>query len=267
MILRCLVEGNSIRAIVRMTGAAKNTVTKLLVDVGMACATYQDKHMRNLPCVRLQCDEIWTFNYCKRKNIPPSKEFDTTVGDVWTWTAICADTKIVPGWWIGGRDAGRATQFMHDLASRLANRIQLTSDGHSDYLNAVDAAFGNNIDYAMLVKLYGPDGNPDKPELRYSPAKVNGTRRRKISGDPDSQHISTSYAERQNLTMRMSIRRFTRLTNAFSKKIENLGHAVALHFMHYNYCRKHQTIAQTPAQAAGIADHQWSIEEIVALLP
>lgn len=266
-IVAALVEGNSIRATCRMTGAAKNTVTKLLCDLGRASSKYMDLHMRNLPCRRLECDEIWSFVYCKNKNVPDSKAMDPHVGDMWTWTAICADTKLVPSFWIGGRDAGTARDFMLDLASRLSHRVQLTTDGHQPYLSAVDEAFGNDIDYAMLVKLYGPDASGKGPERKYSPGRCNGRRKHKITGNPIQKNVSTSYAERLNLTTRISIRRFTRLTNAFSKKVENLVHAVSLHFMHYNYCRKHQTIAQTPAQAAGIADHQWSIEEIVALLP
>ncbi len=266
MIVRCLVEGNSIRATVRMTGAAKNTVVKLLRDLGQACSEYQDRALRNLPCKRLQVDEIWSFVYAKARNVPASMATDPSVGDVWTWVAIDADTKLVPTYMLGGRDAGTARAFMQDLAGRLSERVQLTSDGHQAYLSAVDAAFGENIDYAMLVKLYGPDGNPSKPESKYSPGKCNGSKKHKIKGNPDREHVSTSYAERQNLTMRMSMRRFTRLTNAFSKKAENLAHAVSLHFMHYNFCRKHQTINKTPAQAAGVADHRWTIEELVGLL-
>jgi len=249
-----------------MTGAAKNTVTKLLCDLGKACSFYMDREMRNLSCLRLECDEIWSFVYCKNKNVPVSKASDAGVGDVWTWTAICADTKLVPSFMVGGRDAGAARDFMNDLAGRLAYRVQLTTDGNSVYLMAVEEAFGDDIDYAILQKIYGTDANYKRPETRYSPAKVNGIRRRTIIGKPNRKHVSTSYVERNNLTMRMSIRRFTRLTNAFSKKLENLTHAVALHFMHYNYCWKHQTIKMTPAQAAGIADHRWSIEEIIGLL-
>ena len=265
-IIAALVEGCSIRATCRITGAAKNTVSKLLCDVGAACERYQDRDMRNLPCTRLECDEIWSFVYAKAKNVPYAKITDAGIGDMWTWIAICADTKLVPTWWIGGRDAGTAERFMRNLAGRLANRVQLTTDGHQPYLKAVESAFGDNIDFAMLVKLYGPDGNDRKPESKYSPGKCNGSRRHRIKGQPVYEHVSTSYAERQNLTMRMSMRRFTRLTNAFSKKVENLGHAVALHFMHYNYCRKHMSINKTPAQAAGLTDHRWKIEEIIALL-
>ncbi len=188
------------------------------------------------------------------------------VGDVWTWVAIDADTKLVPTFMVGKRDAGAATAFLADLKSRLAHRVQLTSDGHSPYLNAVDDTFGDDIDYAMLVKYYGPDSNAKRPEARYSPGRFNGARSRRIKGNPDRDHVSTSYVERQNLTMRMHMRRFTRLTNGFSKKIENLIHAVSLHFMYYNYCKKHQTLGITPAEAAGLADHQWSIEEMLGIL-
>ena len=265
-IVSALVEGNSIRATCRMTGAAKNTGLKLLARLGKACSDYQDRTLRNLPCRRLQVDEIWCFVYAKAKNVPLSKACDPGVGDVWTWTAIHAETKLVPSYMIGGRDTGAARQFMQDMASRLSHRVQLTSDGHGPYLKAVDEAFGADIDYAMLVKFYGPDGNPNKPESKYSPGKCNGSRRHKITGNPEIQHVSTSYAERQNLTMRMSMRRFTRLTNGFSKKVEKLAHAVSLHFMHYNFCRKHETLGMTPAEAAGVADHQWTIEELIGLL-
>ncbi|MCP4593295.1 MAG: DDE-type integrase/transposase/recombinase [bacterium] len=265
-VVAALVEGNSIRATCRMTGAAKNTVAKLLRDLGMACANFQDRELRNLPCAKLQVDEIWSFVYAKAKNVPADKLSDPNVGDVWTWTAICADTKLVPSWLIGGRDAHAATVFMRDLASRLAHRVQLTSDGHSPYLKAVDDILGEDVDYAMLAKLYGADGNPNKPETKYSPGKVNGTRRNAIKGNTDRMHVSTFYVERQNLTMRMCMRRFTRLTNTFSKKVENLAHAVAIHFMHYNFCRKRQTLRMTPAQVAGVTDHRWSIEEMLSLL-
>jgi IS1 family transposase len=265
-VIAALVEGNSIRATVRMTGVAKNTVTKLLRDIGTACSKYQDRTLRNLPCKRLQLDEIWSFVYAKSRNVPESKLCEPHVGSVWTWVALDADTKLVPTYLIGGRDAGTATAFVRDLASRLANRVQLTSDGLAAYVNAVDDAFGQDIDFAMLIKMYGPDGNPRKPESKYSPGKCNGSKKHKMTGNPDREHVATSYVERQNLTMRMSMRRFTRLTNAFSKKAENLAHAVSLHFMHYNFCRKHQTLGMTPAQAAGVTDHQWTLEELVGLL-
>lgn len=262
-VIAALVEGNSIRATVRMTGAAKNTVTKLLVDLGDACNTYQDAVMRNLPCQRLQCDEIWAFCHSKQKNVAPEHHGILGYGDVWTWTAIDADTKLVPSWLVGLRNATYANAFITDLAARLAHRVQLTTDAHRPYLEAIEGAFGADIDYAMLVKLYGTD---PESERRYSPAKCIGTDQRVIQGNPEQAHISTSYVERQNLTMRMSMRRFTRLTNAFSKKIENLEAAVSLHFMYYNFARVHQTIRTTPAVAAGVADHVWTLEEIARLL-
>ena len=264
-VVAALVEGNSIRATCRMTDTAKGTVIRLLADIGRACAEYQDKALRNLPCRRIQCDEIWSFCYAKQKNVPADKQGKFGYGDVWTWTALCADTKLVPSWQIGGRDAGSAYAFAEDLAGRLAqNRVQLTTDGHRVYLEAVESAFGANIDYAMLVKLYGADR--EESEARYTPAECISCRPIPISGRPDPRHISTSFVERQNLTMRMQMRRFTRLTNAFSKKVENLAHAVALHFMHYNFCRIHQTLRVTPAMEAGVADHVWELEEIVGLL-
>jgi len=262
-VIKALVEGNSIRATCRITGTAKGTVLRLLAEVGEACAKYQDEHLRNLTCRRIQCDEIWSFCYAKEKNVPDDVKGTFGFGDVWTWTALDADTKLVPAWAIGSRGAETANEFLHDLADRLAHRIQLTTDGHKVYLNAVENVFGIDIDYAMLVKLYGP-GPSD--EGRYSPAKCNGTETHVVRGNPDPKHISTSYVERQNLTMRMSMRRFTRLTNAFSKKIENLAYAVAPHFMHYNFCRVHKTLGTTPAVAAGIADHEWTVAEIVNLL-
>jgi IS1 family transposase len=263
-ILSCLVEGNSIRATVRITGAAKNTVVKLLAEVGAACAEYQDKTLRNLPCKRLQCDEIWSFVYAKAKNVKTAVAAPEGAGDAWTWTALDADTKLIAGWMIGPRDAETAYDFMTDLAGRLSNRVQLTTDSHQAYLSAVEAGFGSSIDYAQLVKIYSDVVNRGY-ERRYSPANFCGTKVKRISGRPEKQHISTAFVERQNLTMRMGMRRFTRLTNAFSKKLENLGHAVALHFMYYNFGRIHQTLRVTPAMEAGISDHVWSLEEIVAL--
>ena len=231
--------------------------------MGHACSEYQNTVLRDLPCKRFQCDEIWSFVGCKEKT---KKRGAKGHGDIWTWTAIDADTKLVPSWHVGTRDAGAAYWFIHDVASRVASRVQLTTDAHKAYLSAVEDAFGSEIDYAQLVKLYGPSPDGRGPETRYSPAKCQGTRKQKVSGDPDEKHVSTSFVERQNLTMRMSMRRFTRLTNAFSKKIENHEAAIALHFMHYNFCRIHQTLRVTPAMEAGIADHFWEIEELVALL-
>ena len=264
-VIAALVEGNSIRATVRMTGVAKNTIVKLLPDVGQACYIYQDKHLRGLTCKRIQCDEIWSFCYAKQKNVPEAMQGEFGYGDVWTWVAMDADTKLVPCWLVGLRDAGYATEFTRDLRNRLVNRVQLTTDGHKVYLEAVEDAFGGDVDYAMLVKLYGPEKDKTN-EVRYSPPVCLASRRTPISGKPDMRYVSTSFAERQNLTMRMSMRRFTHLTNAFSKKIENLEYAVALHFMHYNFCRIHQTLRITPAMAAGVADHAWEISEIVALI-
>jgi IS1 family transposase len=262
-VVAALVEGNSIRATCRMTGVAKGTVLKLLVDLGRACERYQRETLVNLKCKRIQCDEIWAFCYAKERNLPERMRGLPGVGDVWTWTAMDADTKLVVSWLIGGRDAGYATEFIGDLASRLANRIQLTTDGYRAYLDAVEGAFGSDIDYAMLVKLYG---EAPQTEARYSPPTCLGARKEIINGFPERRYISTSFAERQNLNMRMSMRRFTRLTNAFSKKIENLEAAVALHFMYYNFARVHQTLRITPAMEAGVTDHVWSLAEIVALL-
>jgi len=263
-IIGCLVEGNSLRATARMTDTAINTVVKLLVDVVKACAEYQNHALQNLTCKRLQCDEIWSFCYAKEKNVPADKKGQFGYGDVWTWTAICADTKLVPSWLVGNRDAENAEIFINDLASRLAHRVQLTSDGLKVYIDAVDNAFGADIDYAMLVKMYG-ESVETKVQKRYSPAQFTGSRKEAMTGNPDRKHISTSYEERQNLTMRMSMRRFTRLTNAFSKKVENLAHAVSLHFMYYNFARIHKTLRVTPTMEAGVADHIWTLEEIAGL--
>jgi len=262
-IVAALVEGNSIRSTCRMTGAAKGTVLKLLRDLGCACAEYQDRTLRGLRCRRLQCDELWGFVGMKAANVPVTRKGEWGVGDVWTWVGIDADTKLVPSWLIGPRDSGTAYTFIEDLASRLTHRIQLTTDGHKAYLDAVYDAFGGEVDYSMLVKLYGSE---QTGEARYSPPKCIGCRKTKVIGRPDPAHVSTSYVERQNLTMRMSMRRFTRLTNAFSKKIENLEHAVALHFMWYNFGRVHQTLRVTPAMEAGVADHVWTLGEVVGLL-
>ncbi len=264
-ILGCLVEGSSMRATTRMCGVSINTVTKLLIDVGTACAAYQDKTLRNLPCKTIQCDEIWSFCYAKAKNVAPEKEGILGFGDVWTWTAICADTKLVPSYLIGMRTAEYARVFIDDLASRLASRVQLTTDAHKSYIKAIRSSFGNEIDYAQLVKLYGLPQSYQDAARRYSPAVCNGAIKTPRIGDPDPDKISTSYVERQNLTMRMSMRRFTRLTNGFSKKIENLEHAVALHFMHYNFGRIHKSLRVTPAMEAGISDHVWTLEEIADL--
>ncbi len=262
-VVAALVEGNSLRATARITGVARMTVEKLLRDLGAACARYQNRTLRNLPCKRLQCDEIWSFVYAKQKNVPPSKQGQFGYGDVWTWTAIDADTKLCVAWLVGSRDAGAAYTFMMDVASRLRGRTQLTTDAHRPYLSAVEDAFGVEIDYAMLQKLYGSDPAAEK---RYSPAKCLGCKVETIAGEPDPKHISTSYVERQNLTMRMHMRRFTRLTNAFSKKVEMHAHSVALHFMYYNFGKIHQSLRVSPAMEAGVSDRLWNIEEIVGLL-
>jgi IS1 family transposase len=259
-VIAALVEGASINATVRMTGVAKHTILKLLADLGNACAEYQDKTLRNLTCKRIQCDEIWQFCYAKDKNVPDDKRGTFGYGDVWTWVAMDADTKLAVSWTLGLRDSGTARAFIQDLSVRLAHRVQLTTDGLRIYLNAVEDAFGSDIDYAMLVKLYG---NDREHEATYSQAECIGCREVVVTGRPDPKHISTSFIERQNLTMRMSMRRFTRLTNGFSKKVENHGHALAIHYMHYNFCRVHKTLRVTPAMEAGIADHIWTIEEML----
>jgi len=263
-ILGLLVEGNSMRAVTRLVGCSINTVTKLLEDVGAACAEFQDRAIHNINSKRVQCDEIWSFCYSKEKNVAPEDKGILGHGDAYTWTAIDADTKLAISWLVGSRDGDYAEAFITDLASRLAGRIQLTTDGWGPYIGAVEKVFGGAIDYAMLVKIYEGEGQQD--QRRYSPAGFVKAEKRRINGNPDVKEVSTSYVERQNLTMRMSMRRFTRLTNGFSKKIENLGHAVALHFMFYNFGRIHKTLRVTPAIEAGIADHVWTLEEIAALV-
>ena len=261
-----LEEGMSLRATSRLADVSINTVTKLLVDVGEACEQYQDRTLRNLKCGRVQCEEIWSFVYAKQKNIPAEHAGEWGYGDVWTWVAIDADTKLVPSWAVGRRDGFTAQAFIRDLADRLATRVQLTTDGHKAYLEAVEGAFGNDIDYAMLIKMYEGDSGKRAPaEQRYSPAQCTGTQTQRITGNPDAAQISTSYVARQNLTMRMSIRRFTRLTNAFSKKVDNHKAMIALHYMHYNFGRIHKSLRVTPAMEAGVSDHVWSLEEIAEL--
>jgi IS1 family transposase len=262
-ILGMMVEGNSIRAIVRMTGASKNTVVKLLEDAGEAFSEYQDRVLRNLPCRRLQLDEIWAFCYAKQRNVMTAKAAPEEAGDIWTWVAIDAETKLVPSWRVGDRDGETAIEFVCDLSKRLANRVQVTSDGHRAYLEAVEAAFGADVDYAQLIKLYG---DAPAPKGRYSPAQIQGAKMFCCTGKPDPKHISTSYVERQNLTMRMSMRRFTRLTNGFSKKAANHLHSVAIHFMHYNFVRIHQSLRITPAMAAGVTSKLWSLIDMVAVI-
>jgi IS1 family transposase len=263
-ILTCLCEGNSLRSTFRLTGTSINTIVKLLIDAGNACTRHQDEVFRNLSCKRIQCDEIWAFSYAKNKNCTEEMKHKGA-GSVWTWAAIDADTKLIPCWYVGNRDAVAAYHFMHDLAGRLAHRVQLTTDAHRPYLVAVEDAFGGDIDFAQLIEIYGKPFN-EGPEARYSPAQCMGARKAVISGKPSFAQVSTSLVERQNLTMRMGMRRFTRLTNAFSKKVETHGHAVALHFMHYNFCRIHKSLHVTPAMEAGITDHVWSLEELADMI-
>ena len=263
-VVAALVEDCSVRATVRMTGVAKNTIQKLLIELGAACSAYQDRVLRDLPCKRVQVDECWAFCYAKAKNVTPDiAAKNPFAGDVWTWAAIDADTKLIPSWIIGPRDGVTARIFVNDLAGRLADRIQLTSDGLKAYLGAVEHAFRGDVDYAQLVKVYGETSEGQK---RYSPAECVGCERHTVVGYPDSEHISTSFIERANLTMRMGMRRFTRLTNGFSKKIENHTAAVALHMMHYNFVRIHTTLRTTPAMAAGVTSKLWEIADIIALL-
>lgn len=263
-ILHQLCEGMSIRAITRTTGASKNTVSKLLNDVGAACAEHHDKRVVGLRCRRVQVDEIWAFIYAKQKNVEAAKAAPEGAGDVWTWTAIDADTKLAVSWLVGSRDAEYAEAFMTDVASRIDRRVQVTSDGLGVYVDAVDAAFGGFVDYAMLVKTYG--SAPETLKGKYSPPICTGAKRVRVRGNPDIDHVSTSFVERSNLTMRMHMRRFTRLTNGFSKKIEAHANAVALHFMYYNFCRIHSKLRMTPAMAAGVTDRLWEVSDLAALL-
>jgi IS1 family transposase len=262
-VIAALVEGNSLRATARMTGIARMTIEKLLRDLGTACERYHDTHVRQVRARRVECDEIWSFCYAKAKNVPKERQ-GFGVGDVWTWVAMDSESKLVISYLVGKRDAGWASEFMQDVAARVANRIQLTTDAHKPYLKAVEGAFGADVDYAMLHKIYGA---PSEEEARrYSPARCIGTEMKPIMGSPDYEHVSTSHIERQNLTMRMHMRRFTRLTNAFSKKIENHMDAVALHFMYYNFAKVHQSLRVTPAMEASLTDHVWSLAELVGLL-
>jgi IS1 family transposase len=262
-ILGLMVEGMSIRAISRVTGASKNTIAKLLGEVGEACSKYQDESIRNLKSKRLELDEIWSFVGMKEKNVPSELRGVPGIGDTWTWTAIDSDSKLIVSWMVGDRSATAANLFVHDLAGRLANRVQITTDGLALYVDAIAGAFKNDVDYAMLIKQYGDV--PEGQQKRYSPAECIGIKKKAISGNPDMAKVSTSYVERQNLTMRMGMRRFTRLTNGFSKKVENHIHALSLYFMHYNFGRIHKTLRVTPAMEAGVSDHVWSLEEIAAL--
>jgi IS1 family transposase len=261
-IVSLLVEGNGINAITRITGVAKNTVLKLLADFGEACEAYHDEHVRGVTSQRIQCDEIWSFCHAKARNVRAEDRGRLGFGDVWTWTAIDADSKLMVSWHVGNREASDAYIFMKDVASRLANRVQLTTDGHKPYLNAVDASFPHGIDYAMIVKMYGTD---PEGERRYTPAVCLSAERRVIRGNPDREHINTSYVEKHNQTMRQNMRRYTRLTAGHSKKFDNHRFATALHFVHYNFARICQTVKSTPAMAAGLASHRWTIEELVSL--
>jgi IS1 family transposase len=259
-VISVLVEGNSLRATARITGVARMTVEKLLRDLGAACVAFHDATIRNLNSTRVQCDEIWAFVGSKEKNVTPEQRA-AGWGDAWTWTGMDADSKLMISWLVGGRGQRFADAFMQDVAARLNNRVQLTTDGNAVYLYAVDKAFGVNVDYGQLQKIYTGQGGG-----RYSPAMFVGAKRAVVTGDPNPRHISTSYVERQNLTIRMHMRRFTRLTNSFSKKLEMHAHAVALHFTYYNFCKIHQTLRVTPAMEAGLSDHVWSVEELVSLL-
>lgn len=263
LILQMLCEGSSMRSIARTADVSINTVAKLLVDAGKACAAFHDEHVRGVQARRVQCDEIWSFTYAKQKNVANAKAAPEEAGDTWTWTALDAETKLIVSWLVGDRDAEYANAFMNDLASRLATRVQLTTDGHSAYLDAVEGAFGIDVDYAQLVKLYG---EAPEAQRRYSPAVCTGARKEAITGRPAKKHISTSYVERQNLTMRMHMRRFTRLTNAFSKKFENHMHMVALYTVWYNFVRIHKTLRVTPAMAAGLSPILWSMEDVANLI-
>jgi IS1 family transposase len=266
-IISALVEGNSINATCRMTDTAKHTVLKLLRDAGLACLKYHDLHLNNLSCKHIQCDEIWSFCYAKQAHVSPEKQGIFGYGDIWTWVALDADSKLVASWLVGLRNVECATAFISDLKSRLANRVQLTTDGHRVYVDAIENSFGADIDYAQLIKLYGQEPEAEK---RYSPADCVGIEKHILQGNPDAKLISTSFIERQNLTMRMGMRRFTRLTNGFSKKVEYHEYAVALHYMHYNFCRTHKTLAnpypRTPAMASGLTNRVWTIEDIVRLI-
>ena len=266
LIIRLLVEGNSIRATTRIADVSKNTVTKLLEDAGKACAAYHDLHVRGVEAKHVQADEIWAFCYAKERNVADAKAAPQDAGDIWTWTAMDRDSKLIISYTVGDRSQATAREFMFDLADRLDGRVQLTTDGHGGYLKAVTDAFAGDVDYAMLIKQYGDSTGGKTPERRYSPAECTGAIKEPIFGKPDMAAVSTSHIERQNLTMRMGMRRFTRLTNAFSKKAENHAYAVALHFMHYNFCRTHKSLRMTPAMAAGLVTRPWEVDDLVTLV-
>ena len=262
-VLHLLCEGNSIRATVRLTGVSKNTIAKLLVTAGQACMAYQNRVLVNLQCKRIEVDELWSFVGAKEKNVPADKKNTGTMGDAWTWVAICAESKLVPAWYIGDRDAEAAMFFMDNLAKRLANRVQLTSDGHAPYLQAVEGAFGADIDYAMLVKIYGPS---PEGQRRYSPAECVGAVKKVVEGKPDKSKVSTSYAERNNGIIRQHCKRYARLTLAFSKKIENHVYAFALHTMYHNFVKISGAHRMTPAQAAGADSRLWEVSDMVKMI-
>ena len=266
LILKMLCEGQSMRATARLAGVSFNTVAKILLDAGKVCIDLHDELVQNVTASRVQCDEVWSFTYAKQKNIATAKAAPAEAGDTWTWTALDSDSKLIVSWLVGGRDSEYAIEFMDDLRSRLANRVQLTTDGHKAYLEAVEGAFGGDVDFAQLVKLYGEPTGQKGHERKYSPSECTGTRKRRVEGNPDSWAISTSHVERQNLTMRMQMRRFTRLTNGFSKKFENHVHMVALYTVFYNFCRIHKTLRVTPAMEAGLTDRIWDMEDILAIM-
>ncbi len=269
MILNMMVEGSSMRSISRVVGVSINTVTKLLVSAGEACAAYHDEHMRDVEAQRIQCDEIWSFCYAKAKNVTKAKSAPDFAGDVWTWTALDADSKLIVSYLVGGRDSSYALAFMDDVRARLANRVQITTDGHKAYLEAVEGAFGGDVDYAQLIKLYG--ASPDSSKGRYSPAECTGIKKRRVEGNPDIGHVSTSYVERMNLNIRMGNRRFTRLTNGFSKRIDNHLHMLSLYFLHYNFCRIYKSLGVSPAMETGVSgtlhDVEWIVDLIDAMEP
>jgi IS1 family transposase len=266
LVLKMLCEGQSMRATARLADVSFNTIAKILADAGKVCADLHDEQVQGVKAAKVQCDEIWSFTYAKQKNVATAKAAPAEAGDTWTWTALDSDSKLIISYLVGGRDSEYAAEFMDDLASRLANRVQLTTDGHKAYLEAVEGAFGADVDYAMLVKLYGEPTGQKGSERKYSPAECTGARKVRIEGDPDIKAVSTSHVERQNLTMRMHMRRFTRLTNAFSKKFESHAHMVALYTVFYNFCRIHKTLRVTPAMQAGLTDHVWDMEEVVAIM-